>query len=148
MTRQRATDRWRVTGILIKDNAMNKIMLVGLALVAVLAMNTGASFAANTAEKACAAEWEVMKTANKIPAGTTWPTFETDCMAKTATVPAMAPAPKMATPAVASVNSDQSRIKTCVAEWDKMRAASKLPAGMTWHLFWQDCDTKLNAAGP
>lgn len=127
---------------------MNKIMLAGLAIAAVLAVNVATAQAAESAaQKACAAEWDAMKTANKIPAGTTWPTFETDCLAKTAAVPAMAPAPKMATPAVASVNGDQSRIKTCVAEWDKVKAANKLPVGMTWPLFWNDCDTKLKAAG-
>jgi hypothetical protein len=138
---------------------MNKIMLAGLAIAAVLAVNVGTAQAADSAaQKACAAEWDAMKTANKIPAGTTWPTFETDCMAKAAAAPAMAPAAKMAAPvtapaakmaapAVAGVNGEQSRIKTCATQWDQMKAANKIPAGMKWPEFWHDCDTKLKAAG-
>ena len=127
---------------------MNKIMLAGLAIAAVLAVNVGTAQAAESAvQKACAAEWDAMKTANKIPAGTTWPTFETDCMAKAAAAPAMAPAAKMAAPPIAGVNGEQSRIKTCATQWDQMKAANKIPAGMKWPEFWHDCDTKLKAAG-
>ena len=239
---------------------MNKLMFAGLALAAVLAVNVGTAHAAESAaQKVCAAEWDAMKTANKIPAGTTWPTFEKDCMAKAAAAPAalamapatkiaapamappakmaapaMAPAAKMAAPAapvasaadnekncadqwaqmktlkkvlsgatwdtfkvdcmaklqaastasapaapatapaakmaapaapamapaakmaapdtkvaapIGGTSGEQSRIKTCAAEWDKMKAANKVPTGMTWPLFWHDCDTKLKAAG-
>ena len=229
---------------------MNKIMFAGLALAAVLAVNAGTAQAAESAaQKVCAAEWDAMKTANKIPVGTTWPTFEKDCMAKAAAAapaaPAMAPAAKMAAPAMApaakmaapaapiasaadnekncadqwaqmktlkkvlsgatwdtfkvdcmaklqaasapaapaapamapatkmaapaapamtpavkmaapdtkvaapvgGTSGEQSRIKTCAAEWDKMKAANKVPAGMKWPEFWHECDTKLKAAG-
>jgi hypothetical protein len=100
-----ATDRKRVTGILTEENAMNKIMFAGLALAAVLAINTGGAQAAESAaQKACADEWAQLKTDNKIPSGTTWPIFEKDCMAKAAAAtPAapdkMAPAAKIAAPA-------------------------------------------------
>ncbi|MDP8997141.1 MAG: hypothetical protein M3O03_09085 [Pseudomonadota bacterium] len=162
---------------------MNRILFVGLALAAVLAVNAGSAQAAESApEKACTDQWDAMKAANKIPAGTTWPTFEKDCMAKAAaapaapapaakvaspatpatpvkapaakmaapaapTAPAVAPAPKMAVPAVAGVNGEQSRIKTCAGQWDQMKAANKIPAGLKWPEFWHDCDTKLKAAG-
>ena len=146
---------------------MNKIMFAGLALAAVLTVNAGSAQAAeSTAEKACTDQWDAMKAANKIPAGTTWPMFEKDCMAKAAAapaapamapavkmaapaapaVPAMAPAAKMAAPA-AGANLEQNRVKTCAAQWDQMKAANKIPAGLKWPEFWHDCDTKLKAAG-
>ena len=140
---------------------MNRFMFAGLALAAVLAVNAGSAQAAESAAtKACTDQWDAMKAANKIPAGTTWPTFEKNCMAKAAVAPAapatapaakmaapaMAPAAKMAVPA-AGANLEQNRVKTCAAQWDKMKAANKVPAGTTWPLFWHDCDTKLKAAG-
>jgi hypothetical protein len=160
-----ATDRPRLTGILTEENAMNKLMYAGLALAAVLAVNAGSAQAAeSTSMKACTDQWDAMKSANKIPAGTTWPTFEKDCMAKAdvtpaapamapapkmaaPAAPAIAPAPKMATPAVAGANGEQSRIKSCAGQWDQMKAANKIPAGLKWPEFWHDCDTKLKAAG-
>ncbi len=149
---------------------MNKLMFAGLALAAVLVVNAGSAHAAeSTAMKTCTDQWDAMKAANKIPAGTTWPTFEKDCMAKAdaaqaapamaapvapamapapkIAAPAMAPAPKMATPAVARANGEQSRIKSCAGQWDQMKAANKIPAGLKWPEFWHDCDTKLKAAG-
>ena len=160
---------------------MNRLMFAGLALAAVLAVNTGGAQAAeSTATKACADQWDAMKATNKIPAGATWPSFEKDCMAKAAAAPtapaapamapatkmaapaapAMAPATKMAAPAApamapaakmaapaAGVNLEQNRVKNCADQWDKMKAANKVPAGKTWPLFWHDCDTKLKAAG-
>ena len=225
---------------------MNRLMFAGLALAAVLAVNAGSAQAAETTVmKGCADQWDAMKTANKIPAGTTWPTFEKDCMAKAAAAPAapaMAPAAKMAAPAMApaakmvapaapaaasaadnekncadqwaqmktlkkvmsgatwdtfkvdcmgkleaasapaapvakmatpaapamapvdkmaapaakiaapataagGTTGEQSRIKNCAAQWDAMKAANKIPAGMKWPEFWHDCDTKLKAAG-
>ncbi|MEO9169227.1 MAG: hypothetical protein ABI230_12570, partial [Aestuariivirga sp.] len=114
------------------------------------------------------AEWDAMIAANKVPAGTTWPVFEKDCMAKAAAAapaapaapamapavkmaapvaPATAPAAKMATPVVVGASGEQNRIKTCAAQWDQMKAANKIPAGVKWPVFWHDCDTKLKAAG-
>jgi len=157
-----ASDWPRLTGILTEENAMNRLIYAGLALAAVLAVNAGSAQAADsTAMKACTDQWDAMKAANKIPAGTTWPNFEKDCMAKADAAPAMAPAPKMATPAapavapapkmaapaVAGGNGEQNRIKSCAGQWDQMKAANKIPAGLKWPEFWHDCDTKLKAAG-
>jgi len=76
-------------------------MLAGLALAAVLAVNTSSAFALTAAEnvKACAAEWDGLKTANKVPAGATWPSFEKECIARmnaAATTPAKPAAPAAA----------------------------------------------------
>ena len=166
------TNRSRLTGISTEENTMNRLMFAGLALAAVLVVNVGSAQAAeSTATKACADQWDAMKAANKIPAGTTWPMFEKDCMAKAAAAPAMAPAPKMAAPAMspatkmaapatpamapaakmaapaAGANLEQNRVKNCADQWDKMKAANKIPAGTTWPMFWHACDTKLKAAG-
>ena len=236
---------------------MTKLMFAGLAFAAVLAVNTGPSFAGTAAEnvKACAVQWQSMKTANTVPAGTNWLVFEKDCLAKmqaaaTPAVPAV-PAAKIAAPAVPAVpaakiaapaapaaatavavsandkicadqwaqmsavrkvlsgstfetfkagclaklqaaavpapkvvvpvapvapaaaaavapsakvgapaasaapvatatggtNGEQSRIKTCAAQWDQMKVAKTTPVGLKWPQFWHECDVKLKASG-
>ncbi len=66
--------------------------------------------------------------------------------AKPATTTAPA-APAMPVAATGGKAGEQSRIKNCSGQWEKMKAAKAIPAGLTWPAFWHDCDTKLKAAG-
>ena len=154
---------------------MNKVMFAGLAFAAVLAVNTGSGFAAASVNvKACAAQWQQMKAANSVPAGTTWPSFEKDCVAKldasaapaapAAAAPAVkvaapaapaAPAAKIAAPAVAvpAVAASPSAMaaandKNCTDQWAAMSTLKKMASGNTADTFKAACLAKLQAAAP
>ena len=135
---------------------MNKVMFAGLALAAVLAVNTGSSFAAASENvKNCATQWDALKTANKVPAGATWPSFEKDCVAKleAAAVVPTAPAPKVAAPApapaapkAAVVTTAADNEKNCAGQWAQMSTIKKVTTGATWDKFKVDCMAKLTTA--
>ncbi len=40
-----------------------------------------------------------------------------------------------------------ARMRSCGAEWQADKAASKLPAGAKWPQFWSDCNKRLKAKG-
>ena len=149
---------------------MNKVMFAGLAFAAVLAVNTGSGFAAASVNvKACAAQWQQMKAANSVPAGTTWPSFEKDCVAKldasaapaapAAAAPAVkvaapaapaVPAAKMVAPAVvpASAAMAAANDKICTDQWAAMSTLKKMASGATVDTFKAACLAKLQAAAP
>ena len=142
---------------------MNKFMFAGLAFAAVLAVNTSSGFAATGAEnmKACAAQW---KQGNNVPAGTTWPSFEKDCMAKLdqASATSAAPAVKVAAPvvavapvapkspaapaSVAPAAMAAAYEKNCTDQWAQMSAVKKVLSGNTFDTFKVGCMAKLQAA--
>ena len=146
---------------------MNKLMFAGLALAAVLAVNTGSGFAGTAAEnmKACGAQWQQLKTDNKT-AGATWPSFEKDCLAKmeaaaapAAAAPAVkvaapaapaAPAAKMVAPAVVPATAAMAAAndKICTDQWAAMSTLKKMASGATVDTFKAACLAKLQAAAP
>ena len=148
---------------------MNKLMFAGLALAAVLAVNTSSAFAGTAAEnmKACGVQWQQLKADNKVAAGATWPSFEKECLAKmeaAAAVPAApavkvaapaAPAAKMVAPAVAvpAVAAAPAAMaaaneKNCADQWAQMSTLKKMTSGATADTFKAGCLAKLQAAAP
>ena len=146
---------------------MNKLMFAGLALAAVLVVNTSSAFAGTAAEnmKACGVQWQQLKADNKVAAGATWPSFEKECLAKmeaAAAVPAApavkvaapaapaAPVAKMAAPAVvpASAAMAAANDKNCTDQWAQMSTLKKVASGATADTFKAGCLAKLQAAAP
>ena len=98
--------------------------------------------------KVCGAEWQKAKSKNKgeAPKGMTWKTFLSDCRKRLAATNAKAPAKRTstkgkATKATTRTTSPQDVMKTCGAEWQKVKDKNKgaAPKGMTWAKFLSDC---------
>lgn len=163
--------------MMIRSTCLALGAAVGISLsLALLSAPPAMADAKSPAMQACSEQWAQMKAANKVPAGTTWPKFWSQCSkdyaaAKTAP-PAAAPAAgapaamedNVAVPAdaaaAAGLNDGKKkreltagqqaaikRIRACGAEWQQTKAAGKLPAGAKWPQFWSDCNKRLKAAG-
>ena len=94
--------------------------------------------------KTCGAEWQRVKERNKgeAPRGVTWNSFLSDCRKRYARSDA-APAAKKtrAKKAAAAPASPQDVMKTCGAEWQRVKERNKgeAPRGVTWQKFLSDC---------
>jgi hypothetical protein len=108
--------------------------------------------AAQNRLKACADEWNAMKTANQT-AGKTYRAFQKQCLARTAAVsPAAGQAEK---PARAAKRGKQgggrdamlARQRACAAEWKADKAAGKVAAGTKWATYWSACNKCKLAEG-
>jgi hypothetical protein len=101
---------------------------------AVAAAGNGKSFMAQ-----CGAQWKQMKTAGTVPAGMKWKDFVKTCNANGSQASARAAAP--VTPAVVSNSSGngQSFMQMCSAQWQQMKTAGTVPAGMKWTDFLKTC---------
>lgn len=124
----------------------------------ILAIPAAAS--ADTVQKQCAAQWKADKAAGKIPDGTNWTKYFSNCASDL-----KAPAPgtqsttssaKEATPPKGAISGKEQtpgqmasteRIKKCGAEWQAKKAANKLSADAKWPQFWSECSKRLKAAG-
>lgn len=108
----------------------------------------------------CAAQLKAGLASGKVKAGTKIEDFMKTCKptppaapvppaaaAKPVTPPAATAVKPVTPPADAGKAAENSRIKQCGVEWKAMKAANKVPAGLTWPKFWSECDARLKAAG-
>ena len=111
----------------------------------------------------CAAQLKAGLASSKVKAGTKIEDFMKTCKPTppAAPVPPAAAAKPVTPPAATAVKpvtppadagkagkaAENSRIKQCGVEWKAMKAANKVPAGLTWPKFWSECDARLKAAG-
>ncbi|MCX5496469.1 hypothetical protein OSH11_17315 [Kaistia dalseonensis] len=154
-----------------------KMFLLGASLSLGLAATILPAGAAtkSPAMTACSDQWSTMKADGKVPAGTTWPQFWSQCSKDYAAAhpaeaaettkaaatapeePAPAPAKKTAKaaapaaapaeePAAASTGKSAA-MTACSDEWGSMKAAGKT-TGQTWPKFWSECAKTYAAAHP
>jgi hypothetical protein len=110
--------------------------------------------------KACADEWNAMKTANQT-AGKKYRDFQKECLARSAAAPGAATAtgPAATTPATTPAAAPTAakggggrqamvaRERACGQEWKADKAANKVAAGMTWPKYWSECNKRKKAEG-
>ncbi len=125
--------------------------------------------------KQCSLAWKELKASNSVPAGMKWQEFlAAKCVVAAApaapagkmaapAAPAAkvaAPAGKVATPATGDVMLDKKgnpmsagraamvkRERACGVEWKELKAANKVPVGLTWPQHWSACNKRLKAQG-
>ena len=112
-----------------------------------------AAASGQTAMQFCSDQWGKLKDAGKVPAGTTWPSYWSQCAKDFAAANGNAPATEAAAPAAkpaakpaAAPASGQTAMDFCSDAWGKMKDAGKVPAGTTWPKFWSQCAKEYAAA--
>ena len=135
-------------------------MLISIGAGLALAVLSAAAASAQTkspAMTACSDQWSQMKTDNKIPSGTTWPKFWSQCSKDYAaahpsdgSAPAVAPAAAApaAAPTMAASAGKSPAMAACSDQWSQMKADNKVPSGTTWPKFWSQCSKDYAAAHP
>ena len=116
----------RISRALGLDHTAKRSMLIACSVMCLgLAVPTS-SFAQTWLKEAsamCGVEWHVNKAFNQA-AGITERVWMEECRAE-----------------------EYARERSCAADWKAAKAAGRVTGGMTWPIFWRECDQSKKAIG-
>ena len=113
----------RIASALGLDHTAKRSMLIACSAICLGLAFPTSSFAQRKALATCEKEWSANKAFNQA-AGITERVWMEECRAE-----------------------EYARERSCAADWKAAKAAGRVTGGMTWPIFWRECDQSKKAIG-